>query len=423
MITKALRPGLVILVVLLSFLALGPAVGSSLWWEQAELQASDGGTDDRFGSSVALSGDTALIGAFLHDVGVSPDAGAAYVFRWNGSQWVEQAQLTASDGEKSDWFGWSVALSGNTALVGAVLDDVEGNEEAGSAYVYRWDGSQWVEETKLTASDGAAFDRFGIFVALSGDTALVGAWWDDVEGITDAGSAYVYSWDGVQWVEQAKVTASDGAEGANFGFSVDVDGNKALVGAILDDAGGVVDAGSAYLLQWNGGQWVEHSKLTASDGEAGDEFRVSVSLSTLTGISALVGARYDDIGGVADAGSAYAYYWDGSQWVEQAKLTAVDGEENDQYGRSVAINGNTALIGARFDDIGAVMDTGSAHMYRWDGSQWTLQIKLSISDAEDCDWFGRSVALSGNNALISANKEDVGDKVDAGTAYMFRWQP
>ena len=336
---------------------------------------------------------------------------------------MEQAQLTASDGEQSDWFGWYVALSGNTALVAAVLDDVEGIAEAGSAYVFQWDGSQWVEEAKLTASDGEAFDRFGISVALDGDVAVVGAWWDDVEGIIDAGSAYVYRRDGGEWVEEAKLTASDGAEGANFGFSVSVDGNKALVGAILDDPGGVVDAGSAYLYQWNGVQWVEHSKLTASDGEAGDEFGVSVSLSTVTGISALVGARYDDVEGVADAGSAYAYYWDGSQWVEQAKLTAIDAEENDQYGRSVAINGNTALIGARFDDIGGVMDTGSAHMYRWDGSQWGLQIKLSISDAEDCDWFGRSVALSGNSALISANKEDVGDKVDAGTAYMFRWQP
>ena len=419
MFTRTIRPGLVILALLLSLVALGPAAGNSLWTEQFKLTSSDGGAFDRFGTSVALSGNTALVGSYLDDVGNNFDAGSAYMYHWDGSQWVEQAKLTASDGAAFDYFGFSVALSGHTALVGALSHDAGGTINAGSAYVYRWDGETWAEQAKLIASDGEPTDQFGLSVALSGNTALVGANQDNVGGIINSGSAYVYRWDGETWVEQAKLTASDGQAGDGFGVSAALSGNTALVGAWNDDVGDNSDAGSAYVYRWDGDTWVEQAQLTASDGEASDFFGESLALR---GNTALVGAYLDDVGGVTDVGSAYVYRWDGSQWVEQAKLIASDGAASDWFGVSAALKWNTALVGA--SGLANISSTaGSAYVFGWDGSQWVEQAKLAAGDGEVDDMFGISAALSGNTALVGASVDDVGGNADAGSVYMFRLEP
>jgi hypothetical protein len=199
--------------------------------ESQKLLASDVTARDNFGYSVAVSGDTAVVGAY-GDGDNGSESGSAYVFRYDGSDWVEEAKLTASDGAAGDHFGFSVAVSGGTAVVGAGRDDDSGSS-SGSAYVFRYEGSDWVEEAKLTASDGAAFDWFGVLVAVSGDTAVVGAFGDDDSG-SNSGSAYVFRYDGSDWVEEAKLTASDAAPspsfGARFGMSVAVSGDTAVGG-------------------------------------------------------------------------------------------------------------------------------------------------------------------------------------------------
>ncbi|GAJ02326.1 unnamed protein product, partial [marine sediment metagenome] len=179
---------------------------------ETKLTASDGATNDEFGSSVSIDGDRAIIGAPGDD-----PCGSAYVFQWNGTAWVEEAKLTASDGAAGDQFGCSVSINGDRAVIGAYYDDDKG-DRSGSAYVFKWDGTAWVEEAKLTASDGAATDCFGGFVSISGDRAVIGARFDDDNGLS-SGSAYVYRWDGAAWVEEAKLTASDGAAGDQFGCS------------------------------------------------------------------------------------------------------------------------------------------------------------------------------------------------------------
>jgi MYXO-CTERM domain-containing protein len=268
------------------------------------------------------------------------------VFEDSGSGWVE-TKLTASDGAAGDRFGYSVAVSGGTVVVGARLDDDNGSR-SGSAYLFEDSGSGWVE-TKLTASDGGASDEFGGSVAVSGDTVVVGARLDTDNG-GDSGSVYVFQDSGSGWTE-TKLTASDGAAGDEFGRSVAVSQNTVLVGAPYDDSG------SAYIFQDSGSGWVE-TKLTASDGTAGDQFGWSVAVSEDT---VAVGAPRDNENG-GRSGSAYLFEDGGTGWAQQAKLTASDGAVNDEFGFSVSVSGDTVAVGARFDVDGGV-DSGSAYLF------------------------------------------------------------
>jgi len=213
------------------------------WTEQQKLTASDGAAYDIFGESVSISGDTAIVGA-RHDDDKGSSSGSAYVFVRSGTTWTEQQKLTASDGASSDWFGWSVSISGDTAIVGAYLDDDKGSA-SGSAYVFVRSGTTWTEQQKLTASDGASSDYFGRSVSISGDTAIVGAYQDDDKG-SASGSAYVFLRSGTTWTEQQKLTASDGGSVDHFGYSVSISGDTAIVGAYRDDDKGSY-SGSAYV--------------------------------------------------------------------------------------------------------------------------------------------------------------------------------
>ena len=263
-----------------------------------KFRASDGADDDYFGYAVAIDGNTAVIGA-NYDDDKGSDSGSAYIFRYDGSSWVQEAKLLASDGAAYDYFGYSVAIDGNTVVIGAYYDDDKGSN-SGSAYIFRYDGSSWVQEAKLVAPDGAASDYFGWSVAINGNAALVGAFWDDDKGY-NSGSAYIFQFNGSNWVQQAKLLASDGAYQNYFGCSVAIDGNTALVGAHNDDNGS--SSGSAYVFRFNGSTWVQQAKLLAPDGAAYDYFGCSVAID---GDTALVGASYDDDKG-SNSGSAYVF--------------------------------------------------------------------------------------------------------------------
>ncbi|MCH7639915.1 MAG: T9SS type A sorting domain-containing protein [Bacteroidetes bacterium] len=272
---------------------------------------------------------------------------------------VIEHKVTASDGASGDVFGWSVSLSGDHALVAAAGDDELGTA-SGSAYVYERQGDgSWLEVAKLTASDGASGEVFGWSVSLSGERALVGASGDDGVGFS-VGSAYVFERQGDgSWLEVAKLRASDGDEADEFGISVSLSGDRALVGADRDDDLGS-NSGSAYVYERQGdGSWLEVFKLTASDGAADDHFGRSVSLSD---DKALVGAYWDDDLGDF-SGSAYVFerQGDGTR-LEVAKLTASDGAEDDVFGFSVSLSGDRALVGAAGDDdLGAA--SGSAYVF------------------------------------------------------------
>ena len=381
----------------------------TIWTETAKLTASDGAANDRFGSSLSLSGDRALVGARFDDDNGS-NSGSAYVFDFDGSSWGETVKLTASDGAEFDTFGWSVSLSGDRALIGAFFDDDNGSD-SGSAYMFDFDGAAWTETAKLTAGDGAASDQFGFAVSLSGDRALVGANQDDDNGIS-SGSAYVFDFNGTTWTETTKLTASDGAVSDKFGFTVSLSGDRALVGAFSDDDNGS-DSGSAYVLDFDGLNWSQTAKLTASDGAAGDNFGLSVSLS---GGRALVGASKDDDNG-SDSGSAYVFDFNGTAWSETTKLLPADGATGDEFGVSVSLSGDRALVGASFDDDNGSF-SGSAYVFDFNGTTWTETAKLTASDGAASDRFGESVSLSGARVLVGAFSDDDNGSV-SGSAYVF----
>ncbi len=332
------------------------ARSEGVWSEQQKLVASDGALDDHFGYSVSVSGDTAVVGAY-RDVHQGVYQGSAYVFVRSGGVWSEQQKLVASDGASGDFFGTSVSVSGDTTVVGAPWDDAGASTDHGSAYVFVRSEGVWNEQQKLVASDGVFSDFFGISVSVSGDTAVVGAWRDDV-GTNNQGSAYVFVGSGGVWTEQQKLVASDGAGDDWFGVSVSVSGDTAVVGAYADDVGANIDQGSAYVFVRSGGVWSEQQKLVASDGAAGDLFGASVSVS---GDTVVPGAPDDDDGATA-RGSAYVFVRSGGVWSEQQKLVASDGVFLAKFGTSVSVSGDTAVVGARGDIVGSTRQ-GSAYVF------------------------------------------------------------
>ncbi|MBP7473657.1 MAG: FG-GAP repeat protein, partial [Pyrinomonadaceae bacterium] len=354
-----------------------------------KLIAPDGFAFNNFGVSSDVDGDTAVIGAAQEFGSGPPFAGAAYVYVRSGGVWTLQQKLVGSDAVNGDTFGISVAISGDTIVVGNHADMVDNNSSQGSAYVFVRNGTTWTQQQKLTASDGIANDVFGRGVDIDGDTIIAGAWGYDL-GSTNQGAAYIFTRSGTVWTERTILTASDASANDFFGQSVALSGNTAIIGAYADNNGPVGDQGSAYIFVGSGANWTEQQRLVASDGAASDIFGYSVAIS---GETAVVGAYQDDQGANSDQGSAYVYVRSGTTWTEQQKLIAVDGAADDYFGNAVAIDGNAVVIGAYSDDIGANFTQGSAYAYNRSGSTWTQQAKLTAADGEEQDYFGSSVAV------------------------------
>jgi len=406
-----------------SNLNVGPTVSATLaYQQQGKFQASDAQASDYFGYSVSISGDgnTAIIGAYQEDdTGFVYEAGAAYIFTLSGGTWTQQQKIQASDRQAGDRFGYSVSLSsdGNTAIIGAYREDT-GGSEAGAAYIFTRSSGTWTQQQKIQASDIQAVDYFGYSVSLSsdGNTALIGAWREDT-GASNAGAAYIFTRSSGTWTQQQKIQASDAQASDYFGHSVSLsgDGNTALVGAYLEDAGGT-SAGAAYVFTRSSGTWTQQQKIQASDAQASDYFGYSVSLSG-DGNAALVGAYLEDAGGT-NAGAAYVFTQSNGTWTQQQKIQASDPQASDNFGYSVSLSGdgNTALVGAHPEDTGF----GAAYIFTRSNGTWSQNQKIQASDAETYDYFGYSVSLSGdgNAALVGAYLEDTVD-TDAGAAYIF----
>ena len=381
--------------------------------EQAQLAAPDGATSDQFGYSVALDGDTALVGAYGNTVSGNTTAGAVYVFTRTGTTWTQQDKLTATDVAASDYFGFSVALDGDTALIGALGKIVDGHAMAGAAYVFTRTGTTWTQQDKLTATDDAASDKLGYSVALSGDTAVVGADGKLVSGHANAGAAYVFTRTGTSWSQQDKLTASDAAAGDLLGISVAASGDTAVVGGATKTVSGHANAGAAYVFTRTGTSWSQQTELTAADGAVGDQFGYSVAL---VGDTALVGARYRAAGSNLAAGAAYVFTRSGTTWSPQATLTAADGVANDHFGSSVSLSGDKALVGASGKAY-ALARSGAAYVFTRTGTSWQEQARMTPSDGADGDLFGCSVALSGTTALVGASNKTAGSTLQSGGAY------
>ena len=396
-----------------------PSIG-----DEVKITASDAATDDYFGRSVSISGDYAVIGVRGDD----NDTGSAYVFEDQGSNWTQVAKLTASDAAEDDEFGFAVSISGDYIVIGAFLDDDEGSE-SGSAYIFKKPDTGWTdtnqETAKLTASDAAPGVGFGKYVSISGDYVVIGA--THYYGVGYAsGAAYIFKKPVEGWedmTETVKLTASDAASQDFFGCSVSISGDYAVIGAKDDDHDGGDSAGSVYVFYNNESgpdSWGQVAKLTASDAAADDSFGISVSIS---GDYAVIGAALDDDGG-SGSGSAYIFYNNQGIWVQAAKLTASDAVEDDYFGISVSISGNYAIIGANGDDEGGSW-SGAAYFFKKPDTGWTDMTetaKLTASDAAAVDYFGISVSITGYHAVIGAALDDDGGTY-SGSAYIYTYDP
>ncbi len=381
------------------------------WGQEIEhkLLPSDGATLDYFGRSVAISGDFAIIGA-AQDDDLGDASGSAYVYqRQNDESWIEVAKLIASDGAPGDVFGRSVSLYGDQALIGAP----HANENGAAYFFERTTNGTWVEVAKVAASDGAFEDRFGDSVALLDNMAIIGAPVDDGTS-TDSGSAYVFErlFDG-SWIEVQKLTASDGGKREHFGSSVSITEQFAAVSAFSDDDMGAL-SGSAYVFEREAnGFWIEMDKLTASDGTENDFFGGSISVS---GERALIGAWATGDHG-ANSGSVYVFErQENRSWLETQELTASDAAPFHLFGRSVSLVGERGVIGA---DAEISFESGRAYVFdRTQDGSWIEVGKLTASDEHSADQFGISISFSGSHVLIGApQNDDLGDK--SGSAYVF----
>ncbi|MFH1109858.1 MAG: IPTL-CTERM sorting domain-containing protein [Planctomycetota bacterium] len=402
-----------------------PASGQCVLHEDAKLTAADGTAGDVFGSSVSISGDTMVVGAPRDD----GDRGSAYVLVRSAGTWTQTAKLTASDGAGGDLFGDSVAVSGDTVVVGAYGDDMR----QGSAYVFVKPGGGWSEMTqtaKLTASDGTAGEIFGWSVAVSGDTVVVAAYFDNIGANVAIGSVYVFVKPGSDWsdmTQTAKLTASDGSAGDVLASAVAIADGTIVVGASDDAIGPNSGQGSVYVFVKPGGGWADMTqtaKLTASDGAHNDYLGVSVAAS---GDTVVAGAYQDDIGANSDQGSAYVFVKPGGGWAdmtETAKLTASDGAAVDYFGywKSVAVSGDTVVVGAVLDDIGPNVQQGSAYVFVKPAGGWsdmTETAKFTASDGAAGDSFGVSVGVSGDTVVVGEAGADIGPNANQGSAYVF----
>ncbi len=426
----------------------------------AYVKASNTGSGDAFASSVAISGDTIVIGCWGEDSSATtingdqandaaPDAGAAYVFVRSGSTWTQQAYLKAANAAAGDRFGTSVAISGDTIIVGAPREDV-GGSDAGSAYVFVRSGTTWSQQAYLKASNAGAGDRFGVSVAVSDNTAVVGANREDSAAVgvggdqssnaaADAGAAYIFIRSGGTWTQQAYLKASNSESLDYFGFSVAINGDLVAVGAPYEDGGATgvdgdsasnshIDSGAAYLFGRQGGVWSQQAYLKASNTDGSDAFGISVAVS---GTTLVVGADAED--SVASrSGAAYVFHRDGI-WSQQAFLKASPPGADDHFGGSVSISGDRILVGARYAD-GPNADAGLAYAFLRSSAVWSDSGVIRAPNPGPGDNFGGAVAVEADRVLAGAPSEDSnatgvgGDSlnngaIDSGAAFVFTFAP
>ncbi|HZF56833.1 MAG TPA: hypothetical protein VE093_49800, partial [Polyangiaceae bacterium] len=384
---------------------------------QAKLLTPDGEPGDQASYAVAIDGDTALLGAPTDSNLNGFAAGAVYVFVRSGGVWTLQEKLLGSAGDR---LGVSVAISGDTAIAAAAYG---GSLSSGAAYVYERSGGVWTEEASFpcNALVDCSEANFAASVAISGDIALVGA--PGTGSNQGSGMVQMFLRDGGGWHFYGLLLPPGGGTwGDHFGWSVAIDGNRALVGAPEHPFSGVSRGsgsrqGAAYVFVYNGTDWSFEEKLRAFDRQSNDRFGLSVALS---GTTAVIGSPYETNAN-GQAGSAYFFARISGLWTDQGKILASDGMNLDHFGESVAVNGDTAVIAAPFDDNAKGVDAGGAYVFQRSGGVWTEQTKILASDGAANDTFGGSVGVSADAALVGAVGHDA-NGLNSGAAYVFGLQ-
>jgi hypothetical protein len=384
--------------------------GAIRFTEDAFLTGSEGSAGERMGRIVGVSDFWAVVGAWGDD-DAGPSTGAAYVFWRNGINWGEQYKLLADDLSPGDEFGLAVAIDADTIVVGAPRHDANGHD-AGAAYVFtrshNGTGWLWTQQARLLPSDGQADDFFGIAVAVSGNTIAVGARAEDSAGL-DAGAVYVFTRTGIAWTQQAKLMGAATAAGDQFGSALALAGDRLVVGAPGHDAG-ASGTGAAHVFERAAGAWTEAARLLASDRGASHALGQSVAIGEALVVAGAPGAN-------GTAGAAYAFRQQGGTWSQFARAVAADGLANDRLGFSVATRGNLVLAGAP-----SAGGRGALYAFAARTSGVTLLGKIVTPNGQDGEEFGFSVATDGDDTLVGApGRTIVGALAGAGHALQLQY--
>lgn len=373
---------------------------NNTWVEKTILKSSVAEELSGFGNSVSLSGDRLLVGEPLSNVPFT-SGGAAYLFDYNGENWVETVRF--HDSATFSRFGHAVSLDGDRALIGAHGHSFSNIGIAGAAFMYEFNGAEWVETQMLTASHMSGGDFFGFSVSLQGERALIGA--GNARGLdnTHTGSVYYFAFENESWVQKQEFFASDPTQSNRFGHSVSMYGDRALIG---DTSGTVndIDVGSAYVFSLDGQSWHQEYQLLAPDGQSLDKFGWSVALSDG---HAFIGADKHDPH-AEDSGAAYVFKDDGQEWIFEDKISFLEGAKSDAFGTALSVSGDWALVGAIWDNNGAI-GSGAAYIFNYNNN-WELAAKLIAPNVSQNDHFGYAVSLLHERALVSQYKNPVGAK-------------
>jgi len=377
---------------------------------QSRLQHTSGNSDDSFGESVAIQGNTILVGApYNDDAGIQ--AGALYVYDYDGSDWLQNQILMPPSIGDLYFFGASVDIDGDYAIAGAygAVNSSSTAFRSGTAYIYRYDGSSWSFDTELHDSNSAGLDDFGMDVAITGDYAFAGSPGDDDNG-QDSGSVFIYHSNGTTWSFHQKLMS--GTDGDHFGKSISVDGSWAVIGAYGDNST-YTDSGAAYIYHFDGSVWTESQKLKAGDPGTGDAFGLAVAID---GQQLLIGAPYDNDNGPS-SGSVYVFAYENSIWTQHEKILASDGTVDHLFGNSLDISRKYAVVGA-FNDSEHGIRSGAGYLLYYNERTWVEFLKFNASDASAYDKFGYSVALTEDFAVAGA-PQDHDESNDEGEVYVF----
>lgn len=345
---------------------------------------------DRFGTSLAAADRWLLVGAPEDANAGAVKAGSVIVFEWVGGQYVEHSRLSAADGAAGDAFGISVAVDGDTAVAGAWNDSLPAGSGAGSAYVFTFDGAAWNASVKLAAPDAATGDGFGASVSLDGDTLLVGAPFDDLPSLANAGSAHLFVRNG-GWSHVTRLAAPDATPFDFFGTAVAAADGRLLVGASDADAG----AGAVYAFERSGVQAPFLHRFIATDRGATDGFGAALSIE---GAAVLVGASRH----AAQAGAAYLFERAANTWTQRHKFVAPAAAAQERVATSVSLRAGVAALGTPMATLGACCHQGAVDVFVLIADRWRFDRRLHAVDAAPFDESGHAVALSAAGAVAGA---------------------
>ncbi len=411
------------------------------WVETVELTSPEGVTNDKFGYSVSLSGDRMVVSAPIANIGESYNeelVGVAYIFEFDGNNWIETAKLVPSNGYRLDNFGYTVVLDGDRVLVGSIDKDALDQEYSGAVYVFEFKENTWIETAELTGFDTNKWDKFGSSISLEADLALIGS-----PGGT---AAYLFQYINDNWIQKTKLVDTYGIESLFFGSSVALNGDQISItttsslgkpsyvhvfeqnndqwtqtltlesdfyyfGKSLEFHNGELFIGSpdyshngtsgtgvVHVYKKLGMDWLKSADIVASDSAAFDRFGYEVSLS---GNRALVGAYGDNEGDDGNSGSVYFFEYDGDSWINVGKFTGNGG----RFGRSVSLSGNSALVGAPDENTG-INDSGAVYFYYHNGIEWNEVGKLVAEELVEGSNFGTVVDINNSRAAVSAPQEE-----------------